>query len=46
MTLSERTVSERAVWALSALKWKNMAYLILGISVGLLAGVLLSGFGG
>jgi len=46
MTLSEWTESERAAWALSAPKWKNMAYLTLGMSIGFLAGLLFSGSGG
>lgn len=45
MTLSEWRTSERTARAVSAPKWKNMAYLTLGMSVGFLAGVLFSGFG-
>lgn len=45
-TLSEWMVSERAAWALSAPKWKSMAYLTLGVSVGFLAGLLFSSSGG
>ncbi|WP_042696578.1 hypothetical protein, partial [Azospirillum sp. B506] len=45
-TLSEWMVSERAAWALSAPKWKNMAYLTLGVSVGFLVGLLFSSSGG
>lgn len=45
-TLSEWTASERTAWALSAPKWKSMAYLTLGMSVGFLAGLAFSGFSG
>ncbi|WP_169054877.1 hypothetical protein [Azospirillum sp. TSA2s] len=44
-TLSEWAVSERAAWALSAPKWKNLAYLTLGMSIGFFAGLVFSGFG-
>lgn len=46
MTLSEWAESERTAWALSGPKWKNTAYLTLGMSIGFLAGLLFSGFSG
>ncbi|WP_188092502.1 hypothetical protein [Azospirillum sp. B21] len=46
MTLAEWTDSERTAWALSAPKWKNTAYLTLGMSIGFLAGLMFAGFGG
>ena len=45
-TLSEWSASERAAWALSAPKWKSMANLTLGMSVGFLAGLAFSSFSG
>lgn len=45
MTLPEWAESERTAWALSAPKWKNTAYLTLGMSIGFLAGLLFASFG-
>ncbi|HYG88091.1 MAG TPA: hypothetical protein VD978_17735 [Azospirillum sp.] len=36
--------SERAAWALSAPKWKLLAYLTTGVAIGLIAGLAISGF--
>lgn len=38
--------SERAAWALSAPKWKLMAHFVLGMAVGLAAGLMISDFAG
>jgi hypothetical protein len=44
--LSQWSDSERAAWVLSASKWERMAYVLLGMAIGLIAGLTLSNFTG
>ncbi|NYZ11453.1 hypothetical protein HL658_02740 [Azospirillum sp. RWY-5-1] len=44
--ISNWVESERAAWVLSAPKWQRMAHVLLGMAVGLIAGLAISHFSG